>query len=75
MPHIYHITTKDEGKNNLVKLVLDTGKLNVPMKYEMAPSVNEEFPHIFGPINLDAVIEAINLPQRREGSKRHKGAP
>ena len=49
------------GKNNLVKLVLDPEKLNAPLKYELAPSVNEKFPHIFGSINLDAVKEVILL--------------
>lgn len=49
------------GKTNLVKLVLDPDKLNAPLKYELAPSVNEKFPHIFGAINLDAVKEVITL--------------
>ena len=50
------------GKKDLVKLVLDTGKLTAPLKYELAPSVNEKFPHIYGRINLDAVVgtEEIN---------------
>ncbi|MBO9681765.1 MAG: hypothetical protein J7502_03680 [Flavisolibacter sp.] len=26
------------------------------MKYELAPSINENFPHIYGPVNLDAVV-------------------
>ena len=45
------------GKNNLLKLVIDTEKLSAPLKYELAPSVNENFPHIYGPINLDAVVQ------------------
>lgn len=44
------------GKTDLVKLVIDTKLLIHPLKFELAPSVNEEFPHIFGTINLDAVI-------------------
>lgn len=50
------------GITDLVLLVIDTALVTAPLKYELAPSVNEEFPHIFGPINLDAVIavEAIN---------------
>jgi len=49
------------GKTDLVKLVIDTTRLKPELKYELAPSVNEAFPHVFGPINLDAVIrtEAI----------------
>jgi uncharacterized protein (DUF952 family) len=49
------------GKNNLVKLVIDTIKLTHELKYELAPSVNQEFPHVFGTINLDAVIEVVGL--------------
>jgi len=45
-----------KGKNNLIRLVIDTDKVAAPFQYEVAPSVNQEFPHIYGPINLDAVI-------------------
>lgn len=47
------------GKKDLVKLVIDSRKLAPEWKYELAPSVNEEFPHVFGPLNLDAVIEVV----------------
>lgn len=47
------------GKTDLVKLVIDTEKLSPPLKFELAPSLNEEFPHIFGPINMDAVIAVV----------------
>lgn len=43
------------GQSNLVKLHINESKLVAALKYELAPSVNEMFPHIFGPINLDAV--------------------
>lgn len=49
------------GVNNLVKLVIDTSKLTHKLVYELAPSVNQQFPHIYGTINLDAVVEVINL--------------
>ena len=45
-----------QGKTNLLKLVIDTDKLKSKLQYDLAPSVNEQFPHIYGPINLDAVI-------------------
>ena len=45
-----------KGKTDLVKLVIDTARLRPELKYELASSVNEEFPHVFGPINVDAVI-------------------
>jgi len=48
-----------KGKTDLVRLSVDTDKLTMPLKYELAPSVNEEFPHIYGPINLEAVVEVV----------------
>lgn len=45
------------GQSNLVKLTIDPNKLNNKLIYELAPSVNEEFPHVYGTINLDAVEE------------------
>ena len=40
-----------------VKLTLDTSRLTSKLQFDLAPSVGEEFPHIYGPINLDAVME------------------
>jgi uncharacterized protein (DUF952 family) len=45
-----------QGRKDLLKLIINTQKLTSELKYELAPSVNENFPHIYGPINLDAVI-------------------
>ncbi len=50
-----------KGKTDLVKLVIDTTKLTNKLIYELAPSINQEFPHIYGTINLDAVVEIISL--------------
>ncbi|HYK57692.1 MAG TPA: DUF952 domain-containing protein [Flavisolibacter sp.] len=49
------------GKINLVKLTIDTTKLTAPLRYELAPSLNEEFPHIYGTINPDAVIKVEEI--------------
>ena len=42
-------------------LHIEESKLTAPLKYELAPSVNEEFPHIFGQLNLDAVIKVETI--------------
>ena len=42
---------------DLLVLHIDEGKLESVHIFEMAPSVNEEFPHIYGRINLDAVVD------------------
>lgn len=49
------------GKTSLVKLVIDTDKLTSRYVQEWSPSTQDTFPHIYGPIDLDAVIEAVFL--------------
>jgi uncharacterized protein (DUF952 family) len=50
-----------QGRKDLLKLIINTQKLTSELKYELAPSVNENFPHIYGSINLDAVIEVQEI--------------
>lgn len=50
-----------KGKTDLVKLVIDTNRLTNKLQFDFSPSVNEEFPHVYGVINLDAVLEVIEL--------------
>jgi uncharacterized protein (DUF952 family) len=47
------------GKRQLVKLVIDTDKLTSQLIYEWSPSISDTFPHVYGAINLDAVIEVM----------------
>jgi uncharacterized protein (DUF952 family) len=51
-------------KKELIKLVIDTEKLSSPLIYDWSPSIEDTFPHIYGPINLEAVREVVpvNLP-------------
>jgi uncharacterized protein (DUF952 family) len=44
------------GKTNLVKLSIDTDKLSSRLIYEWSPSIADTFPHIYGPININAVV-------------------
>ena len=41
----------------LVLLVIDPTLLTAPLVVEEAPGTGETFPHIYGPLNLDAVVE------------------
>jgi uncharacterized protein (DUF952 family) len=50
-----------KGQTDLILLHIDETKLTSPLKYELAPSVNEEFPHIYGRLNLDAVVKAEKI--------------
>ena len=49
------------GMTDLVKLVIDTDKLNSKYVFDWSQSTADTYPHIYGPINLDAVIETVAL--------------
>jgi uncharacterized protein (DUF952 family) len=44
-----------KNQTGLVLLHIDESKVTAPLQYDFSPSVNEEFPHIYGPLNLDAI--------------------
>jgi uncharacterized protein (DUF952 family) len=52
-----------KNQTDLLLLHIDESKLTAPLKYELAPSVNELFPHVFGPINVEAVVEVVDIVQ------------
>lgn len=45
----------------VVVLTIDPAKISSPL-IEEASTNNELYPHIYGPIDLDAVVEAITRP-------------
>jgi uncharacterized protein (DUF952 family) len=49
-------------KTGLVKLTIEISKLTSRCIPEWSASTGEEFPHIYGPVNLDAVIDVEALP-------------
>ena len=63
------------GATNMVLINIDPKKLHSELKFEPpahldgSPALPHEplFPHIYGPINLDAVIEVIDFPCRSNG--------
>ncbi|HVM89637.1 MAG TPA: DUF952 domain-containing protein [Puia sp.] len=48
-----------QNKKNLIKLVVETDKLKSPFFFDWSVSVEDTFPHIYGPINIDAVKEIV----------------
>ncbi|MFE0962674.1 MULTISPECIES: DUF952 domain-containing protein [Streptomyces] len=46
-----------ERPDELVVLVIDPGRLDVPVKYEAPEPGAEKFPHVYGPIPVDAVVQ------------------
>ena len=50
-----------KGVSDLVLLHVDETLLSAELKYELSPSVNEEFPHLFGALNVEAVVNVVLL--------------
>ncbi|MET9385764.1 DUF952 domain-containing protein [Streptomyces sp. NPDC002928] len=46
-----------DAPDDLVVLVVDPARLGVPVKYEAPEPGGEEFPHVYGPIPVDAVVD------------------
>ncbi|MFF0185259.1 DUF952 domain-containing protein [Streptomyces sp. NPDC005244] len=45
------------GPAELVVLVVDPERLTVPVRFEAMEPGGEEFPHVYGPIPVDAVVD------------------
>lgn len=50
-----------KGQTGLLKLEIEVAQLIHPPVYEKAVSVNEAFPHIYGPVNISAVTMVTAL--------------
>ncbi len=50
-----------KGQTNLVKLKIEKAKVQRPLLFELATDLDELFPHIYGSLNLDSVVEVINI--------------
>lgn len=56
-----------KGQSDLVLLSINTSDIVSVIVYESTGS-GEEYPHIFGPINHDAVKEVIEFPTSGDGT-------
>ncbi len=53
---------------DLVLLVIDPGLLRAEVRYEDVPGAELPFPHVYGPLNTDAVIAARPFAPGRDGT-------
>ncbi len=53
----------------LVLLVIDTERLRSELRYDAVQThgAEQRFPHIYGPLNLDAVIDVLDFQPNSEG--------
>jgi uncharacterized protein (DUF952 family) len=49
------------GQGELVALCIAIEALHVPLRYENLAGGDELFPHLYGPLNLDAIRDVIYL--------------
>ncbi|MCY4624534.1 MAG: DUF952 domain-containing protein [Chloroflexi bacterium] len=60
--------TRFTGQDDLVLLSIDTSDVMSVIQYDKAPGSDETFPHIYGPLNHDAVKAVIDFPPSDGGS-------
>lgn len=64
------------GRDDLVLLCIDDTQLGAPLRYEppLAPNpgpnprADERFPHLYGPLELSAVLRVVDFPPGPDGS-------
>lgn len=63
------------GVQDLILLVVDVDKLTAPLRWEPpdmpgeeTPPTGELFPHLYGPLNADAIRGAVDFPPTPDGT-------
>jgi len=56
------------GQHGLILLCINEKLLTHPVIYEDLYDSGIEFPHIYGAINLNAIIKTVNFPPNADGS-------
>lgn len=63
------VNRKFFDRDNLALLLIDADKVKAPVKYEAALSGRSgTFPHIYGPLNTDAVYDVLPLAKDSTGT-------
>lgn len=64
------------GQANLVLLRIDPARLTAPTQHDPVETTRggvtatEDFPHVYGPLNADAVVAVIDFPPGPDGALR-----
>jgi uncharacterized protein (DUF952 family) len=59
---------KYAGQKDLVLLEIDESKVNPKVIHEDLYNLNDLYPHIYGPLNLDAVVRVLEFPSNFDGA-------
>ena len=57
-----------QGRRGLLALVIDDARVAAPIVYENLEGGDALFPHIYGPLNRDAVTAVVRLICRDDGT-------
>jgi glutathione S-transferase len=63
------------GVDKLVVLRIALDRLTSEVRYESVEGGDELFPHVYGPLNLEAVVAVLPLPLGRDGTFTFAAAP
>ena len=55
------------GKRGLMLLCIDTEKVTADIRYESPDGGPEQFPHIYGVLNIDAVVNVVDFKPAEDG--------
>jgi uncharacterized protein (DUF952 family) len=55
-------------QSGLLLLFVETGQLTSELCYESAAGTAEQFPHLYGPLNLEAVVDVQPFPVNEAGT-------
>jgi uncharacterized protein (DUF952 family) len=53
------------GREDLILLCIDVDRVESEIRYE--GTGEEKYPHIYGPLNVDAVVKALDFRPRQDG--------
>jgi uncharacterized protein (DUF952 family) len=53
--------------DDLVLLCVDETRLTADVRYEGSRDDGPQFPHVYGPIDLDAIVDVIDFPRDAAG--------
>ncbi len=62
------------GDSDLLVLVIDEAKVRSEVRHDSVPGFDTPLPHIYGPLNPDAVIDTVPLRAGTNGQFQFRGA-
>lgn len=56
-----------KGKTGLLMLCIEEERVKSPIRHENLDGGSDLFPHIYGPLNIDAVVKVLDMPPGVDG--------